>query len=67
MRTPSVQKKAIGGRGLRHSASVKMIQTPVSKTPIFRYIGVLDQCGAEHGVKFIVRSIRASKRLLPLA
>lgn len=57
MRTPSVQKKAIGGRGLRHSDSVKMIHTPVSEAPIFRYIGVLDECGAEHRVKFIVRSI----------
>ena len=55
-------RKVIGGRGLRYSDSVKMLQAPVSEAPTFRYIGSLDECAAEHRVKLMVRPIRASNK-----
>ena len=47
------QRKAIGGRGLRLSDMVKMLQTITSELPTFVCIDALDECAAAHRIKLL--------------
>ena len=47
------QKKAIGGRGPRHTDIVKMLQSITSSRPTFVCIDALDECAAAHRVKLL--------------
>jgi len=47
------QKKVIGGRGLRLSDVVRMLQTASSEKPTFICIDALDECVASHQVKLL--------------
>ena len=47
------QKKALGGRGLRLSDALKMLQTITSKERKFICIDALDECVAKHRAKIL--------------
>jgi len=53
LRAYQKQKKALGGRGLRLSDSVKMLQTITSKERTFICIDALDECVPEHRAKLL--------------
>ena len=53
LRAYQKQKRALGGRGLRLSDIVKMLQTTSSKERTFICIDALDECMPEHRVKLL--------------